>query len=274
MEEQEYTGTPSSDEAPDESLSPSLDEDTQDDLGSDYQDAGTDDRLAAVLADMENLKKRVANQTRSWQEERKRAAQYEAELQRIRQRDEKLIAAGINPNDLLGMIMPGEPGYEQQQQAQQATPATPQTAINAAVKSQDILTRDQLEARLLMDKWEDKKAEYFRNHPEIDTPEFRRFFDAAAAEKVRKEMEEYGRIDSTVYDFVDHADKTVMKILSTLEKKVRKASAETREKINSQQVADSKQTKATPKEEPEADLTNEDYISRFNEHLDRVRRRR
>jgi hypothetical protein len=41
-------------------------------------------------------------------------------------------------------------------------------------------------------------------------------------------------------------------------------------------VADSKQTKATPKEEPKADLTNdnEDYISRFNEHLDRVRRRR
>ena len=283
---EEQLGTPAVDDnaaAPDEDLSPSLDTDTHGyDGGSDDQGGGTDDRLSQMMEELETLKKRVANQTRSWQQERQKAAQLEAELQRIRQRDQALLASGINPDDLVGIISGDQQVAQnaaavpqQQYQQQSAVPQTPDAAIQSMSQQPGYLTEEQLEARLIMREWEDKKREFFRNNSDLDTPELRRFFDAAAATKVQEEIQEYGRIQSSVYDYRDHAEKELRKMLTALEKKVQKAATETREKLNAQQPVDTKHKKEPPSggDDENVDLTPDQYVEMFNAHLDKIRRR-
>lgn len=205
----------------DSDLSPSMTQDTQS-TGSEGG-VGTDE-VAALRAELEELRKRVSHGSKTYQELQRERQSREALESRIN----SWRAAGIDPDEIDKAIESvagtGNVQPRQQQQPEGMTKAQ----LDQYLQQRDML-RD----------WNYEKKAFFKSNPELDDAYFRRHMDAIAAEIANKEIAENGAILSTPEQVAAKAGRELLLMVNKLETKAQKRLSETREKVKSQNIVES-----------------------------------
>lgn len=257
----EFEGTPSL-EAPEsdvsEDFSPSVDDGTP---VSDPDSGRGTDEAAALRAEVEELRKRVAGQTRSWQEA-------DAARKRLEQRIESWKRAGLDPDEIDRAVMAASQQL-QQNYSQQQTSQVPR----------DVVTRGEMNTLFNIQKavqtWEFEKEKYFDKNPADDTPQLRQYLDNCAYLIAEQERRELGQIVSTPKDIARKAFAELQKFKNHMASQLQKNLTQTREKVKGQSVVDTKHTKPKPAESgEEPPMTDSEYAELFRSHSAKIKNKR
>lgn len=235
-----------------EELSPSIETDTQQDAGSDA-DRGTDDEAAALRAENEELKKRVAHGSRTVAENRR----LQEEIQNYNARLQRWKAANVDPEEIDRAIAAAQGGTAPQPNQQ------PQLTL-AQIEQQVEMKLYQRDAYEAMDR-------YFEKDSDLDTKSSRTFFEAMGRNLAQQEIDEYGRVVSTPKQLVSAVAKIYEKeILAVAEKRAGKRMSETREKVKGQGITDSPHVK-TKLDREEGNAPAPGTREHYNAVMDRQR---
>lgn len=256
MDEQ-VTGTPVANAAaPTDTgndLSPTFETDTQV-QGSGSADKGGTDEAATLRAEVEELRKRVSRGTMSFQQERKVREELEGRLKRWKE-------AGVDPDEIdRALAAAANPSGTAPQNAPQQLP-------------KNVMTTERYQAQRVLDKWADLKESHFEKNPELDTEHFHDWYDTRARRIADKEIAEFGRLVSTPKEILIKVNSDFNSFQSTVEKKVRKAVSETREKVAGQGAVESSHTRVKVDRDSTDDkpITNTDWAAQQKERQRRIR---
>ena len=261
MDDEYQGGTPSNEALDDDdvSMSPSIDEDTQDmDSGSD-EDGDTDRQPAGpdptVLAKrVQELEERVSGGTRSWQEERAARQQAEHRAAQLAAREEAWRRAGINIEEVDREVqrLSGAAVTQDPQGGQRQPQGVTIEQVQQVTWQQNVL-RD----------WEYEKRSFRRDNPELATPEINRYLDSVAVDLADQELKTYGRIISTPDVIFKKSEAALRKMQADMEKRAARKQSETRQKVKGQGVPEGAQPRRKPSagETDEPIMTDADYAN-------------
>lgn len=231
----------SDDAAHDDDLSPSLDNDTQDGASGSDSAAGTDE-MATLRAELEDMKRRVANGSRTTQELR----QAQQALQQYEQRLNRWKTSGVDPDEIDRILDSSGQGNAQSQ----------------AAANSDTLTKAELDKYLqqrdMLRDWNYEKKIFFKEHPDFDNKFFRRHMDSIAAELANDEINEYGRIVSSPEEVASRAGKELKAMMAEMETKALKKHTTQREKVKSQGITETTHQKG--KKEEDTPMSEKEYL--------------
>lgn len=229
--------------AHDDDLSPGFDSDTRDDSGSD-DNTGTDE-VATLRAELEEMKKRVANGSRTTQELR----QAQQALQQYESRLKRWKSSGVDPDEIDRIL--------------ESSGQSPANA-NTQPKS-DSLTKAELDTYLMqrdmLRDWNYEKKLFFKENAGLDNKYFRRHMDSIAAELANEEIIEYGRIVSTPEEVAAKAGKEVKLMIEQAKLAGEKQATTRREKVKGQGIVESGHARSKPSGEPDKEMTEEEYLT-------------
>jgi len=225
----------------DEDLSPGMDSDTQDDDSGSDDNEGTDE-TASLRAELEELKKRVANGSRTTQELR----QTQAQLQQYQQRLDKWKASGVDPDEIDRILAASG---QQPQAANAQDGSLSKSDLEAYLQKRDML-RD----------WNYEKKTFFKENPDFDNKFFRRHMDSIAAELANEEIQEFGRIVSTPEEVATKAGKEIKTMLAQAETKALKKTSERREKVKGQGIVESGHARSKSSGDADKEMTEDEYL--------------
>lgn len=250
----EYQGTPSY-EAPDTDLSPTLDSGTQDSGPGPDAGRGTEE-MEALRAENEQLKNRVSQGTRTYQENQRLQQELQSHNERINRWKSKY---GVDLDELERTIDPSVAAQAQQAQAHQQD------------QGQNVDDKLYWHGAMLGYEWE--KKDFFKGNPDFNTKEFKDYFDMIATAHVRDEINQYGRPVSTPEQVRAVAEKGLKKHVDAMEQRIAKRLTETRTKVKGQGVVESGTRKPdkTSDDDESKNMTNDDYMDFSRSHTDRIR---
>ena len=262
---EDYEGTPSL-EAPEVDSepqdSPDYDDDTPD--TSDSSEKGGTDDVASLRQELEDLRKRVSGQTQSWQQERDKRLLYEKRLERWKQ-------AGLNPDEIDRAV----------ESSLAALSGGQQTPAQQGQMPPGVVSREELQSTLANQRYiaqcESAAEKYFTKNPEDDTPLIRRQVTDIATRLAREELAmNAGVITSTPEQLMKGAFKELQELKNQVAKRVQKSMTETREKVKGQGVTDTQHRKQKPSAESDEDrpMTDDEYVSLFRGHQQRLKSRK
>lgn len=267
------------DEAPSLSEAP----DTQD-----VDDTDTDDTAAAESAgrssegeadeertrltkEVEDLRKRVAGASRTYQDKERLEREHQQakqELDLFKQTIAFWESHGVKATEIDRMIREkaGLPAQNYgQQPMQQPAQQSPERAAQALGNLMDAK------------RWEDYRDEYIEDHPEYDTPRWRRMFDFIAKEHLDEERAtNNGQIQTRPRKLVKHVIGEVDKMRAVETKKAEEKARQTRTKLNQQGVVEgATQTRRKTSEDDEGTpMGDEEYLTMLSKHKQGFKRRR
>lgn len=240
------------------------DTDAADDSRSSTPDGDEKERLAKEVAD---LRKRVSGQTQTWQQIKAEKEALQRELAAEKQRKEFWKQHGVDPDEVDRLVRE-KAGVQTQMVPQQPNQQIPPEQIAKVIG-------EHARQSVLIEQWKDLRDEFCEKNAEYNSPEWRAWFDVAATQKVQQERTETGQVLTRPREMLKYVSEQAAKMRAMTVKQAKKEERETREKVNSQGVTESKSVKRRPGPDAneEAEFTNTDYISQFRSPRQKSRSR-
>lgn len=214
---------------------------------------GSEDKVTALTTELEELKKRVSGQTRSWQEERAARERAETELAKYNKYKEV-----IDFSELDGLVQENQTPEGQRQKAQPAIDPHIQNRIGS------------LETMVL-------EQNYVNHHPDkafvFKDSDLKAHMESNAVKAIQAEMQEYGRVISKPEDLIDKAVNNTVNFVNKMRAEGVKTVTEKRKKIETSGADLGGITKPDSGSSDEEDkpLSQQDYVSLQQQAFNRAK---